>query len=86
MGTHMKTTIDIADPLLEAAKAAAQQRGITLRALVEAGLRKMIEEPGKNKRPFKLRKASFRGRGLQDGAQGASWEQLRETSYGDRAR
>ena len=84
MGTHMKTTIDIADPLFEAAKIASQQRGTTLRALVEMGLRQVLEAPAKSKRAFKLRKASFRGRGLQQGAQGASWEQLREMSYGDR--
>ncbi len=86
MGTHMKTTIDIADPLFDAAKAAAQQRGTTLRALVEMGLRQVLETPPRNKRAFKLRKASFRGRGLQEGAQGASWEQLREMSYGDGGR
>jgi len=86
MGAHMKTTIDIADPLFEAAKIAAQQRGTTLRALVEMGLRQVLEAPAKNKRTFKLRKASFRGRGLQQGALGASWEQLREMSYGDRGR
>lgn len=86
MGTHMKTTIDIADPLFEAAKMAAQQRGTTLRALVEMGLRQVLEAPAKNKRPFKLRKASFRGRGLQPRAQGASWDQLREMSYGERGR
>jgi hypothetical protein len=84
MGTHMKTTIDIATPLFEAAKAEAQQRGTTLRALVEMGLRQVLEESAKPKRPFKLRKASFRGSGLQAEVQGASWEQLREMSYGDR--
>lgn len=84
MGTHMKTTIDIADPLFEAAKKAAQQRGTTLRALVETGLRHVLESPTKPGRRFKLRKASFAGRGLQKGAQGLSWEQLREISYGDR--
>jgi hypothetical protein len=82
----MQTTIDIADPIFEAAKIAAQQRGTTLRALVEMDLRQVLEAPARNKRAFKLRKASFRGRGLQDGAQGASWEQLREMSYGDRGR
>jgi hypothetical protein len=86
MGAHMKTTIDIADPLFEAAKKSAQQRGITLRALVEMGLRQVLESPARNARKFKLRKASYRGRGLQVGVQGASWEQLREMSYGDRGR
>ncbi len=81
----MKTTIDIADPLLEAAKQVAQQRGITLRALVELGLRQVLEASSKNKRTFKLRKASFRGQGLQAQVQDASWEQLRQMSYGDRA-
>lgn len=34
-----KTTIELPDPLLRDAKRIAQERGITLRALVEAGLR-----------------------------------------------
>ena len=85
MGTHMKTTIDIADPLFEAARKAARQRGTTLRALVEMGLRQVLEQPAEN-RPFKLRKASFAGRGLQDGAKGSNWDELRDLSYGDRSR
>ncbi len=84
MGTHMKTTIDIADPLFEAAKLAAQQRGTTLRALVESGLRQVLDASKANQRAFKLRKASFKGRGLHPDAQGATWEQLRSQAYGER--
>jgi succinylarginine dihydrolase len=86
MGAHMKTTIDITDALFNAAKLAAQQRDTTLRALVELGLRQVLEAPSTSKRTFNLRKASFRGRGLQKGAQGASWEQLRDMAYGGRDR
>ena len=44
MGTHMKTTIEISDALLEAAKQQAGDRATTLRALVEEGLRTVLEE------------------------------------------
>ncbi len=38
----MKTTIDIADPLLREARKLANREGTTLRALVEQGLRHVI--------------------------------------------
>ncbi len=86
MGTHMKTTIDISDPLFQAAKKAAAQRGTTFRALVEMGLRQVLESQTASKRRFTLRKASFNGQGLQAAAQGMTWDQLRDMAYGDRKR
>lgn len=79
----MKTTIEIPDPLFRAARQAARRDGTTLRALVEHGLRLALEER-RQAPPFRLRDASVDGRGLQSGAEGLSWEQLRSLAYGDR--
>lgn len=81
MGTHMKTTVEISDALLaEARKLAARER-TTVRMLIEQGLRCVIEERRGSKRPFRLRKASFKGRGLTPEAKSAGWERLRELVY-----
>ena len=80
MVTHMKTTIEIADKLLEQAKRVAVRDRTTVRALVEHGLRRELTDRTRAK-PFRLRKASFKGRGLQPGARGLSWERLREMAY-----
>jgi Arc/MetJ family transcription regulator len=81
MGNHMKTTIEIADALLADAKQLAVREGVTVRALVEAGLRRVLEERRRRAPGFRLRKASFKGRGLQSELQGASFDRLRELAY-----
>ena len=75
MGTHMKTTIDIADSLLLQAKATASREGTTLRELVETGLRAVLQQRGAKTVPIVLRDASFKGEGLQPGVREGDWEQ-----------
>jgi hypothetical protein len=79
----MKTTVHIPDSLLEEARKIATQEGTTIKALIEEGLRRTIDNR-KRKRSFRLRKATFKGNGLQPDAAGASWEKIREMSYGGR--
>jgi Bacterial antitoxin of type II TA system, VapB len=80
MGSHMKTTIQIPDSLFEEARKLAHQERTTLKALVEEGLRRIISER-KQRGGFRLRKATFKGNGLQPHLAGASWDQIRERSY-----
>jgi hypothetical protein len=76
----MKTTIEISDSLLEEAKKLAAKEGTTVRAFVEQGLRRIVTER-KSKGVFRLRKASFKGKGLQTGVEDGSWERIRERIY-----
>ena len=77
---HMKTTIEIPDSLFEEARKLAQRERTTLKALVEQGLRRVIAERQRGN-GFRLRKATFKGQGLQSHLAGASWEQIRELTY-----
>jgi Arc/MetJ family transcription regulator len=76
----MKTTIEISDSLLDEAKRLAAKEGTTVRAYVEQGLRRILAER-KSRGQFRLRKAAFKGKGLQPGVQDATWERIRETIY-----
>lgn len=80
MVTHMKTTIEIADALLREAKSIASRDHTTLRALVEEGLRRIVEERNRG-RGFRMRRASFRGHGLQPHVGEGSWERIRDLTY-----
>lgn len=80
IATHMKTTIDIADALLNEARKVARREKTTLKNLVEEGLRKVLERR-RSGEPFRLRQASFRGRGLQPEFRDASWQRIRGEIY-----
>ncbi|MGH9380754.1 MAG: DUF2191 domain-containing protein [Thermoanaerobaculia bacterium] len=79
----MKTTVEIADPVLVAAKETAIREGTTLRSLVEEGLRLALERRHRGER-FRLRNASVDGEGLQPGLEGVSWDLMRDLAYENR--
>jgi hypothetical protein len=76
----MKTTLEISDPLLREARKLAARERTTLRALVEQGLRRVVAERGR-KPSFRLRKASFKGRGLRPEVADAGWDRIRDLAY-----
>ena len=80
MGSLMKTTIEISDALFEAAKRRAAKRGTTLRALVEEGLRGVLEVSPADQ-AFVLRDASVGGKGLRPDVREGGWERIAEMTY-----
>jgi len=80
MVNHMKTTIQLPDSLLKEARKLANEEHRTLKSLMEEGLRRIVSER-KRRGSFKLRKATFKGKGLQPHLTGATWDQIRDLSY-----
>ena len=84
--THMKTTVDISDALFESARRLATRRGSTMRALIEEGLRAVLEAHRSTPARFVLRDASVSGDGLVDGVELGDWSQVRALIYDDTPR
>jgi hypothetical protein len=78
----MKTTIDLADGLFHEAKQEAAARGTTLRALIEEGLRSVLDQSRTPKR-FRLRDGSVGGEGLQPGVDLSNWPKIRAMIYNE---
>lgn len=76
----MKTTVDIADGLLAEAKKAAERRGVTLRTVIEEGLRHVVKA-GAKRRPFRLRDASVGGQGVDPAFGEGQWDLVRDAVY-----
>jgi len=64
MISRMKTTVEISDALLVEARKTAAREGVTLRSLIEQGLRHALSQR-KQHGQFRLRKATFKGRGIR---------------------
>jgi Bacterial antitoxin of type II TA system, VapB len=85
MGTHMKTTLDINDALMAEAKALAASERRTLRDVIEVALRCYLQSArAQPTKAFRLKPATFRGKGLQPGLQEGDWASVRDRIYGDR--
>ena len=81
MVSHMKTTIHIADTIYSEAREIAARDSTTIRALVEEGLRLILARRRATNEPFRMRRASFGGNGLQPEFRATGWERFREAAY-----
>lgn len=76
----MKTTLEISDPLLARAKRRARELGRPLRALVEDGLRRVLDA-GPDRVSYKLRDLSVGRPGGANPLESMSWQDLRDEIY-----
>jgi hypothetical protein len=79
----VKTTIEISEVLLRQLRQLAVREAVTLRAMVERELHRVVAEKQRGA-TFKLRRASFKGKGRRAELRGAPWETLRDLTYKDR--
>ena len=79
MVTHMKTTVDIADPVLERAKRLAEERKTTLKAILDEALRAFLDAPPRES-GYVLKDCSVPGR-LSDEFANATWAEIRDEIY-----
>ncbi len=80
MGCRMKTTVELSDDLASAAREYAVRNGVTLRSLIERGLRATLVAD-RDRENFRLRDKSVGGRGIQSAYQNADWSRIRESIY-----
>jgi hypothetical protein len=75
----VKTTIDLNDALFQETKRAAAKRGTTMRAMIEQGLRWVLDQEAP--KPFVWKPVPFKGEGLQPGQREGDWAQVQELMY-----
>lgn len=74
----MKTTLDINDSLFEQAKQVSQHEGVTLRALVEQGLRLALKQRNSGQRK-RVKLPVFQGEiGLGDDFKNVGWAAIKD--------
>jgi hypothetical protein len=76
----MKSTFDINDALLARAKHHARRAGKPLRALVEEGLRRVLDEASTPAR-YELPDRAVGKAGAANPLEGFSWQDLRDEIY-----
>ena len=80
MGLRMKTTIELADDLAMDARRYAARHRVTLRSIIEDGIRMKLRTE-RTRSAFRLRDAAVEGSGLQPEFRDAGWPAVRKAIY-----
>jgi hypothetical protein len=78
----MKTTVEITDALLERARTHAASTGQTVRALIEDGLRRVLDDAPAGK-PYRLPDRSVGKTGAPNPLEAMTWQDVRGEIYGE---
>jgi hypothetical protein len=76
----MKTTVEIADALFEQVKRHAAGQGITIRAVIEQGLRQVLAAQPRAQ-AFRFEPVTFKGDGPAPGCEDWEWARVRDLTY-----
>lgn len=79
----MKSTFDINDKLLARAKRHAKKAGKPVRALIEEGLRRVLDDASETRR-YELPDCAVGAAGASNPLEHLSWQDLRDEIYGGR--
>lgn len=77
----MKTTVEIADALLDRLRQKATAERTTVRALLDTAIRQFLGQHQRRPKRFKMRDGSVGGTGLVKGLREGDWEAIRERAY-----
>ncbi len=77
----MKTTVEIPDKTLSAAKQFAAKKKLTLRELIITALQQILEGPSRIEQ-YELPDCSVGGKGLNPEFETTGWAAIRDTAYG----
>jgi hypothetical protein len=80
----MKTTVEISDALLARAKRLAQKTNQPVRALIEEGLRRVLDDAAAVRAAYELPDRSVGTPGDHNPLEGLAWSDLRNEIYGGR--
>lgn len=80
--TEMRTTIEVNDELFRKAKQLAAAEGMTLREIVESGMRAELARHRRGR--YRMPDRSFEGEGLQPGVVEGDWGSIRDVIYAGR--
>lgn len=79
----MKTTVEIPNALFREVKKIAAERKLSFKNIFYTALLLFVDSSKQNpsKKPFKLKKHPFKGRGLVDGLSHDDWPKIRALAY-----
>lgn len=77
----MKTTIEVSDSLFAELKRVAAEQHVTMRSLLEEGLRLVLDEYRDRSRPRGIRDARYGTGGLNAEFEAGGWDAIRDAIY-----